>query len=323
MRRWHRFLAVLVLTAPAWPAMAQDYPTRSIRAIASQGPGGLSDIWMRALADELGPALGTTVLVEDRMGGAGTIGARACGEAEPDGYTICILPTEAVVINPLIYPNTGFDPKKSLAPITKAFYLTQVFAVNGSLNVKSFPELIAQAKAKPKTMNYMAPSLSKVAFMEDLNKKYGTDFVRVPFKGGGDAVNAMLTGTTQMAAFGIGNLISFIRNGKIIGLAVDGDKRSPLAPDIPTFGEIGYKEHLMATFFGIYAPTGTPAPIIDKLNKAIVKIASKPEFQQKHMVSRGLAPVLNSPEQFAKELENDRAEGRAVVKASGLYPDVK
>ena len=112
--------------------------------------------------------------------------------------------------------------------------------------------------------------------------------MRVPFKGGGDAVNSMLTGTTPIAAFGIGNLIQFIRDGKIVGLAVDGDKRSPLAPDIPTFREHGYTEHLMATFFGIYAPMGTPAPIIDKLNKAIVKIASNPEFQKKHMVGRGL-----------------------------------
>ena len=268
MRRWHRLVALLVLTAPAWPAMAQDYPTRTIRAIASQGPGGLSDIWMRALAEELGPALGASVVVEDRVGGAGTIGARACGESAPDGYTICILPTEAMVINPVIHPTSGFDPKKSLAPITKAFYLTQVFAVNASLNVKSFPELIALAKAKPKTLNYMAPSLPKVAFMEQLNKQNGTDFVRVPFKGGGDAVNSMLTGTTPIAAFGIGNLIQFIRDGRIIGLAVDSDTRSPLAPNIPTFREIGYKDYLMPTFFGIYAPTGTPAPIIDKLNKA-------------------------------------------------------
>ena len=323
MRRWHRILAMLVLTAPALPAMAQDYPTRPIRAIASQGPGGLSDIWMRALGDEMGAALGATVVVEDRMGGAGTIGARACADAAPDGYTICILPTEAIVINPIIYPNTGFDPKKSLAPISKVFYLTQVFAVNASLNVKSFAELVALAKAKPKTLSYMAPSLSKVAFMEDINKKNGTDFIRVPFKGGGDAVNSMLTGTTPIAVFGIGNLIQFLRNGKIIGFAVDGDKRSPLAPDIPTFKQIGYTEHLMATFFGIYAPTGTPKPIIDKLNNAIVKIASNPEFQRKHMLSRGLMPVLNSPEEFAKELEADRAEGLAVVKASGLYPEVK
>jgi tripartite-type tricarboxylate transporter receptor subunit TctC len=185
--------------------------------------------------------IGGTVVVEDRMGGAGTIGARACGEAAPDGYTICILPGEPIVINPIIYPNTGFDPAKSLVPITRAFYLTQVFAVNASLNVKSFAELAALAKAKPKTLSYMAPSLSKVAFMEDFNKTNGTDLVRVPFKGGGDAVNSMLSGTTPIAIFGIGNLIQLIRNGKIIGLAVDGDKRSPLAPDIPTFKEFGYK----------------------------------------------------------------------------------
>jgi tripartite-type tricarboxylate transporter receptor subunit TctC len=323
MRRWHRILALLALTAPAVPTLAQDYPTRPIRAIASQGPGGLSDIWMRAVAEELGPLLGGSVVVEDRMGAAGSIGARACGEAAPDGYTICILPVEAVLINPIIHPTTGFDPKKSLVPITKAFYLTQVFAVNASLKAKSFDDLAALAKAKPKTMSYMAPSLSKVAFMEAFNKKHGTDFVRVPFKGGGDAVNSMMTGTTPVAIFGIGNLIQFIRDGKILGLAVDGDKRSPLAPDIPTFKEIGYREHLMLTFFGIYAPTGTPKPIVDKLNQAIVKVASNPEFQKRHMVSRGLAPVLNSPQQFATELEADRAEGLAVVKASGLYPDVK
>jgi tripartite-type tricarboxylate transporter receptor subunit TctC len=323
MRRFARILALLVLAASALPAVAQDYPTRPIRAIASQGPGGLSDTFMRALGEEMGPLLRASVVVEDRMGAAGTIGARACGEAPPDGYTICILPTEPIVINPIIQPVSGFDPKKSLTPITRAFYLTQVFAVNASLGAKSFAELAAVAKAKPKTLSYMAPSISKVAFVEEFNRKNGTDFVRLPFKGGGDAVNSMLTGTTPIAIFGIGNLIQFIRNGTIIGLAVDGDQRSPLAPDIPTFREIGYKEHLMATFFGIYAPTGTPRPIIDKLNNAIVTVASNPEFQRKHMIGRGLTPVLNSPEQFAKELEDDRAEGLAAVKASGLYPEVK
>jgi tripartite-type tricarboxylate transporter receptor subunit TctC len=323
MQRWTRTLALIAPLIAAWPAVAQDYPTRPIRAIASQGPGGLSDIWMRAVADEAGPLLGGSIVVEDRMGAAGTIGARACGEAAPDGYTICIIPVEAVIINPIINPVSGWDPKKSLAPITKAFYLTQVFAVNASLGAKNFDELIALAKAKPKTLSYMAPSLSKVAFMEQLNKTKGTDFVRVPFKGGGDAVNSMLSNTTPIAVFGIGNLLQFLRNGKILGFAVDGDKRSPLAPDIPTFREAGYTEHLMATFFGIYAPTGTPQPIIDKLNNAIVKVASNPEFQKRHMISRGLAPVLNTPAEFAKQLEVDRAEGLAVVKASGLYPDVK
>ena len=321
----HRWSAILALLAPAvltWPAAAQDYPTRPIRAIASQGPGGLSDLFMRALGDQMGPALGTSIVVEDRVGAEGTVGAKACADAAPDGYTICILPGETIVINPLIQPS-DFDPSKSLVPVARPYYLTQVFAVNTSLGIKSFAELAALVKSKPKTFNYMAPSLSKVAFMEEFNKKNGTDIVRVPFKGGGDAVNSMLNGTAQIAIFGIGNLVSFIRDGKIMGLAIDGDTRSPLAPDIPTFKEVGYTDHIAATFFGIFAPAGTPQPIVDKLNAAIVKAESNPDFQQKFLINRGLSPVLSSAEQFAKELPADRAEGLAVVKASGLYPDVK
>jgi len=321
----HRWSAILALLAPAvftWPAAAQDYPTRPIRAIASQGPGGLSDLFMRALGEQMGPALGTSIVVEDRVGAEGTVGAKACADAAPDGHTICILPGETIVINPLIQPS-DFDPAKSLVPVARPYYLTQVFAVNTSLGIKSFAELAALVKSKPKTFNYMAPSLSKVSFMEEFNKKNGTDIVRVPFKGGGDAVNSMLNGTAQIAIFGIGNLVAFIRDAKILGLAIDGDTRSPLAPEIPTFQEVGYTDHIAATFFGIFAPAGTPQPIVDKLNAAIVKAESNPDFQQKFLINRGLTPVLSSAEQFAKELPADRAEGLAVVKASGLYPDVK
>ncbi len=213
MHRWYRIVALLVLTALPLPAGAQNYPSRPIKAIASQGPGGLSDLFMRALGDQMGPALGTSIVVEDRTGAEGTIGAKACADAAPDGYTICILPGETIVINPVIYPS-DFDPSKALVPVARPYYLTQVFAVNASLGVKTFPELAALVKSKPKTFNYMAPSLSKVAFMEQFNKKNGTDIVRVPFKGGGDAVTSMLNGTTQIAIFGIGNLISFIRDEK-------------------------------------------------------------------------------------------------------------
>src|SRR6201996_3133512 len=302
MRRFVVLLSLIVLAATTGAADADDYPSRPIKAIASQGPGGLSDLFMRALGDQLGQALGTSIVVEDRAGAEGTIGAQACAAAAPDGYTICILPGETVTINPIIQPNSDFDPAKSLEPITRAYYLSQVFAVDASLGVKSFPELAALAKSKPNALNYMAPSLSKVAFMQDFNKTNGVDIVRVPFKGGGDAVNAMLTGTTQIAIFGIGNLVSFIRAGKVTGLAIDGDKRSPLAPDIPTFKEVGYTKHIAPTFFGIFAPAGTPKPIVDKLYKAIAAIGAKPDFQEKFLFSRGLEPVFSPPDQFAKEL---------------------
>ena len=316
-------LALLTALAAVPGAAADDYPNRPIRAIASQGAGGLSDVFMRALADQLGPEIGGTVLVENRVGAAGSIGARACADSEPDGYTICILNNESMVINPLIFKNQNFDPKTSLSHVTRLFHLQHVFAVNAALNVKTFDELAALAQSKPKTMNYLTPSLSKVAFMEAFNTKYGIDFVRVPFKGGGDAVNSMMTGTTPVAIFGIGNLIQLIRAGKVVGLAVDGDTRSPLAPEIPTFKEAGYTMHVWASSFGIHVPAGTSKPIIDKLNQAIVKIASKEEFQKRHMFNSGLTPVLDSPEHFARTIETETALGRDVVQASGLYPDVK
>jgi tripartite-type tricarboxylate transporter receptor subunit TctC len=317
-------LVLLALTAAPATSFAQDsWPNRPIRVIASQGAGGLSDVWMRAVGEQLGSILGATVVIEDRAGAAGTIGARACAESAPDGYTFCIISTEAMVINPVINPVAGFEPMKALAPVTKAFYLQQVFAVTANLNVKTFDELAALAKAKPKTLNYMSAALTKTAFVEEFNRTHGIDMVRVPFKGGGDAINSMMTNTTQIAIFGIGNLINLIKSGKIVGIAVDGDKRSPLAPDIPTFRETGYTKHLGPTFFGIYAPTGTPRHMIDKFQQGVAKVASNPEFQQRHMNSRALTAVLNTPDEFAKELAQERIEALEAIKASGLYPNIK
>jgi len=322
MNRWTFAAALIAFSIPALSAHADDYPSRPIHAIASQGPGGLSDLFMRALGDQLGPMLNTSIVVEDHAGADGTVGAKACAAATPDGYTICIITDQALVINPFL-PDADFDPAKTLVPIARPYYLTQMFAVSTSLGVKTFPELAALIKSKPGTFNYMAASLSKVAFMQSFNEKNGTDVVRLPFKGGGDAVNAMLNGSTQIAIFGIGNLISYIQADKITGLAIDGDERSPLDSSIPTFKEAGYTQHISATFFGIMAPAGTPLPIIEKLNKAIVAVESKPDFQKRFLISRGLSPNLESAEQFAKELVADRVEGLSVVKASGLYPDVK
>jgi tripartite-type tricarboxylate transporter receptor subunit TctC len=228
-----------------------------------------------------------------------------------------------MVINPLIFQKMNFDPKQHLTPVTRLFYLQHVFAVNASLGVKSFEELAAYSKARPKTMNYLTPSLSKVAFMEAFNKKYGIDFVRVPFKGGGDAVNSMMGGTTPVAIFGIGNLIPHIRAGKIVGFAVDGDNRSPLKPEVPTFKELGFTLGVWSSSFGLHVPKGTPKAIVDKINKAVVKIGSNPEFQKKHMLVRGLTPVFDSPEHFAETMKAETSLGREVVIASGLYPDVK
>lgn len=320
--RWRCSVVALLLLAAPLPAVADDYPSRPIRAIVPQGPGGLSDVFTRALAEELGPALGQTIVIENKVGAAGSRGAQACADSEPDGYTICVLNNESMAVNPWILKSVRFDPKKDVIPITRMWYLQQVFAVNASLNVKTFDDLAALTKSKPKTMTYLAPSLAKVAFMERYNKKYGIDFVRVPFKGGGDAVNSMLSGVTPVAAFGIGNLIQLIRSGKVLGIAVDGDERSPLAPDIPTFKELGYTLELWSSAYSLLAPAGTPKPIVDKIYNAVVKIGKNPEFQKRFIIPRGLTPVFDTPEHFAKTIEQEITIGHDVVKASGLYPDV-
>ena len=323
MQGMPRALVLLMLLASAMPAAADNYPSRPIRAIVPQGPGGLSDIFMRALAEQLGPALGQTIVVENKVGAAGSLGAKACADSAPDGYTICVLNNESMAVNPWIFKNVKFDPKKDVIPITRMWNLQQVFAVTAALNVKSFTELAALAKSKPKTMTYLAPSLAKVAFMERFNAKHGIDFVRVPFKGGGDAVNSMLGGITPVAAFGIGNLIQLIREGKIVALAVDGDERSPLAPNVPTFKELGYSLEVWTSAYSLLAPAGTPKPILEKVHKAVVKIGSNPEFQKRFIIPRGLTPVFDTSEHFAKVIEAEIAIGHDVVKASGLYPDVQ
>ena len=313
----------IAIVIPAFGAAAQDYPSRPIRAITTTSAGGISDIFMRALGEGLRQRLGQPIVVENRPGGMQMVGARVCQDSAPDGYTICIINADSMIYNQFLFKSLPFDPMHGLQPVTKLFDLIHMLVVNSDLKVKNVDELVALSKAKPGTLSYLTPGAPMVLYMETLKKARGADWVRVPFKGGGDAVNSMLTGTAQIAIFGIGNLLPFIRDGKIIGLAVDGDTRSPLAPDIPTFKELGYKEHISAIFFGMFAPAGTPKPIIDKLNKAIVAIESKAEFQQKYLINRGLTAVLKSPEEFAEELKTDRAEGLAVVKASGLYPGVK
>jgi tripartite-type tricarboxylate transporter receptor subunit TctC len=315
-------LAAILLVLPASFAAADDYPSRPIRVIVPQGPGGLSDVFMRALGEELGPALGQTIVVENKVGAAGSIGARACGDSAPDGYTICLLNNEAMAINPWIFKKVHFDPRKDVVPITRAWNLQQVFAVTAALKVTSFGQLAALAKSKPKTMTYLAPSLAKVAFMERFNRQHGIDFVRVPFKGGGDAVNSMMGGVTPVAIFGIGNLISFIRSGKVVGLAVDGDQRSPLAPDIPTFKQLGFNLDVWSSAYSLVAPAGTPKAIIARIHKEVVKIGTKPEFQKRFIIPRGLTPVFDTPEHYAKTIEAEIEIGHDVVKASGLYPNV-
>ena len=213
---------------------AQDFPNKPVRVIASSSAGGISDIFIRIVGEELHKKWGQPLVVENRPGGQFNIGAKACADAPPDGYTICILPSDVLQYNRFVFKSLNYDLFKDLEPVTVLFFLTQGLVVSSSLNVNTLEELAAYSKAHPKTLSYSAAAIPHQLFIEGFKEETGADIVRVPFRGGGEAVNGMLTGTTPVAFFGIGNFIAHLQAGTIRGIAVDAGKRSPLFPNIPT-----------------------------------------------------------------------------------------
>ena len=313
-------VAVLLAALCFTPASAEDYPVRPIRAITATSAGGTSDIFMRLIGEGFLKHWGQPIIVENRPGGNMMIGGHACAGAPNDGYTICILPIETLSYAPFLYKNVPYDPTKDFVPITNPFFNTQVLVASTALGVKNLDELAALSKAKPRTLSYTVPSASLALFMDKWKTATGADLVRVPFRGGGEAVNGMLSGATPVAMFGLANWIALLRGGQVRGLAIDSAERSPLFPDIPTLTELGFGANPTRIYFGIVAPAGTPAPIVHKLRDEIAAIGNDPEFRRKRLIEMGLDPVLNTPEEFADYLKQDRANAERVVKESGLQP---
>jgi tripartite-type tricarboxylate transporter receptor subunit TctC len=313
------FAAAAVLTAAALPGQAQDYPNKPIHVLTTSSAGGLSDTFMRVLGDELHKSLGQPIIIDNRPGAAGGIASRTCMDADPDGYTICILMADALVYNQFLFKKLSYDPEK-LSPIVNLFHLIQVLVVNADLKVKSVDELVAASKARPGTFNYLTASLPLASYMEYLRREKGADWVRVPFKGGGEATNAVLSGTTPIGLLGLGNVITLIRSGKMDALVLTNNIRSPELPDVPILTDIGYRGAPSRTWYGLFAPAGTPKTIVDKLNGEIVRVVSDADFQQKFIISRGLVPAIGTAEAFAKDIKTDRAGAKDIVKESGLEP---
>jgi tripartite-type tricarboxylate transporter receptor subunit TctC len=320
MHRLLRIASLCVLLGATAPlaASAQDYPNRTIRVIVTTAPGGISDVFLRSITDQLHQRLGQPVIVENRPGGNMIIGARACAEAAPDGYTLCVMPGEPLTYNQFQFKAIPYDPEASFAPITNFFFLTQALGVTATLPAKNLDELAKLSKDKPGTLSYSAPSSSLIVFMEKWKQQTGADLVRVPFKGGGDTVTNMLNNTTPIGFLGVGNLLSNIRAGTIRPLLVEGDKRSPLIPEVPSLSEINFHGDHTRAFFGLLAPAGTPRPIIDKVRGHILEIVKEPGFMQRNLIDRGLEPVFNTPEEFDAYLKADRPRAQRIVEASGL-----
>ena len=311
--------AVMLGLLAVQAARADDYPSRPIHVYTTSSAGGISDIFMRVLNDALRERLGQPLIIENKPGASGNIGARNCQDATPDGYTICIINADTIVYNEYLFKNVPFDPGK-LTPIVNLFHLIQVLVVNSDLNAKTVDDLVAVSKAKPGTLNYLTAAIPMVVYMDRLKRDKGADWIRVPFKGGGEAVSAILSGTTPIGLIGLGNVTGQIAAGKMTPLALVNNIRTPLLPNVPTLADLGYKGEASATWYGLFAPAGTPKAIIDKLNSEIVRVVSDPDFQQKFIISRALVPAIGTPEDFAKEIKAERAGAKDLVKESGLEP---
>ena len=313
-------LAALLAICAASPAAADDWPNRPVKAITTTSAGGLSDIFMRALGEELRQKWGQPLIIENRPGGAMNLGTRACADATPDGYTICITNADAMLYNQFLFKTLPFNPETSLQPITNAFHLIHMLVVNSQLGVKTVDELCALSKQKAGTLSYLAPGAPLVLYMETLKKEKGCDWVRVPFRGGGEAVNAIMSGSTPIGLFGEGNVIGNIQAGQMTPLVMMNNIRSPNFPKVPLLTEVGYNGPPSRSWYGIFAPAGTPRPVVDRVSKDIGEIVNRPEFRDRHLTARSLVPAANTPEQFAEDMKRERVVAEKVVKDAGFEP---
>jgi len=313
-------LPVLALGLPLLSlgaAAADDYPDRPIRVIVATSPGGTSDIFVRALGNEFQKRTGQGFVVENHSGGGMNIGGQVCAGARNDGYTICILPNETLTLNQFLYKSINYDPGKDFTAITNPFFNTQVIVASAALNVRTLDELAAASKQKPGTMSYAALSTPLVMFMEEWKKKTGADIVNVPARGGNEAVTGVLSGTTPVAIVGIPNWLPYIRSGQVQALAVNSQARSPLLPDVPTLAELGYHDDARM-YFGLVAPAGAPAQIVERLYREFKAIGAEPDFRQQHLLDQGLDPVFDTPDAFNAYLAAERISAKRRFEESGL-----
>ena len=321
MRRFAIVLAAFAISGVASinAAHAQSYPTKPIRIITANSAGGTSDIFSRALGEELQKRLGQPIVIENRSGGGMNIAGRACAEAANDGSTICILPNEVLTLNQFTFKSIPYNPEKDFDAITNCFINTQVMVVSAALGVRTLDELAAASKAKPGTMSYSVLAIPMQITFENWKKQTGADIVLVPSRGGADMVTGLLTGTTPVAIVGLPNFISHIRSGTVNALAVDSDTRSPLFPNVPTLSELGFP-NLAPVYFGFVAPAGTPRPIIQKLHDEIVAIGKDPEFRQKRLIDIGIVPIFDTSEHFDAYIKEQRTKSEKLVRDSGFQP---
>ncbi|MGZ8210574.1 MAG: Bug family tripartite tricarboxylate transporter substrate binding protein [Burkholderiales bacterium] len=297
------------------------YPAKPVRLVVPLAAGGPSDHMARALAQKLTEGVKQTIIVDNRPGASGVIGADIVAKSPPDGYTLLLAQT-AFTVNASLVPKLPYDTLKDFEPISQLTSAPYLLAVHPSLPVKTFRELIAFAKARPGQLNHgsagngTGPHLG----MELLMQQTGMKLVHITYKGGGPAMIDFIAGHTQVYMTNIVTMLPQVKAGKARPLATSGAKRSAVAPDVPTFVESGLPNYSEGAFHGVIAPAGVPKPVIDRLHAEIVK-AMKSQEVQSRLTAEGAEVVASSPQEFSAKVRSDVAKWAKVIKAAGIKAD--
>jgi tripartite-type tricarboxylate transporter receptor subunit TctC len=319
-RRWCLpLLAFGLALAAATPGWAQgDYPSRPITLVVPYAAGGGNDIMARVAADKMSPVLGQQIVIENRGGAGGSIATRAVAKAAPDGYTLVLGGTGTLAINPSLYNNVGYDPRKDFEPVGLIGTSALVLVVHPSVPAKDIKELIAYAKANPRKLTYASAGVGSGIHLaaEYFRTQAGIDIVHVPYKGSGPALNDLVGGHVSMYFSSMPPAIALVKNGKIRALGVTGLTRSPIFPELPTIAETALPGFEAVLHYGIIAPAGTPKPIVVKLNAALRQAVMSPELKQK-LAADGTEPLPSTPEEYATDIDKEETKWSAIVKKSG------
>lgn len=326
-RRQFTFAAAAATGAALLPAsrlaVAQDkWPTKTIRFVIPFPAGGTTDIIGRIIAAELHKAWDESVIADNRAGAGGNIGAEAVARAAPDGYTMLVCTVGTHAINESLYSKLNFEPRKDFAPVTLFAMVPNVVVVHPSVKAESIQELIALLKANPGKINYASSGNgTSIHLSAELFKTMtGTEMVHIPYRGSAPAVTDLLAGTVSVMFDNLPSAMPHIKAGKLRALAVTSANRSPSLPDVPTVAEAGVPGYDASSWFGLVAPAGTPKAIVDKTQQAVAEALKLPDVREK-LSAQGAEPVGNTPEEFAKFIEQETEKWGKVVRDSGAKVD--
>ena len=316
-----KWFAALALAATSAAASAQAYPHKTIRMIVPFPAGGPTDIIARTVGQKLTDSMGQAVVIDNRGGSGGNIGADIVAKAAPDGYTL-LMAIVSFAINPSLYSKLSFDPVKDFAPIARTGAATIIFVASPSVGAKTIKDMIALAKAKPKQYNFGSPGSGTPHHLagELLNATAGIELTHIPYKGAAPAIADLLGGQVNTAFVSLPAALPHVKAGKLVGLGITSPGRSAVAPDLPTFAEAGLGGYAIENWYGALAPAGTPKDVINKLNTEIVKALQLPDVKER-LISQGFETRTSTPDEFAAYLKTEIVKWAGIVKASGAKVD--